>query len=178
MRKGFLKVDPSKIVAVVETNRPDEVKSFSDVDESNRQDGDMLLYSSQARLNAEPFPRNFLPIQSGVGEHSQCCAGSLGSNKEIPPFKIKLNVTRIRYQPDERSYVTCASGCSLTIIPALLEDIYANFNFFKDKLILRPQENFEQPRGSSPVGINYHQHRAEAEIFGNVNSTHVLEKQI
>ncbi len=177
--KEFLKVDPSKIVAVVETNRPDEVKSFSDVDEVTARIGDNVALFLASQIKCGTIPNEFLPIQSGVGNIANAVLGSLGSNKEIPPFKMYTEVIQDSViNLMKEGNVTFASGCSLTINPALLEDIYANFNFFNDKLILRPQEISNNPEVVRRLGLITINTALEADIFGNVNSTHVLGKQM
>ena len=42
--------------------------------------------------------------------------------------------------------VKLASGCSLTVTTPLLQDIYFKFEFFWNKLVLRPQEISNNPK--------------------------------
>jgi acyl-CoA hydrolase len=70
--------------------------------------------------------------------------------------------------------VKFASGCSLTVTTEILDDIYANMEFFKDKLILRPQEISNNPEIARRLGLITINTALEADIFGNINSTHVL----
>jgi len=70
--------------------------------------------------------------------------------------------------------VSFASGCSLTVTNDVLNDIYANMDFFKDKLILRPQEISNNPEVARRLGLITINTALEADIFGNINSTHVL----
>ncbi len=177
--KEFLKVDPSKIVAVVETNRPDEVKSFSDVDEVTAKIGDNVAMFLASQIKCGTIPKEFLPIQSGVGNIANAVLGSLGSNKDIPPFKMYTEVIQdsvIKLMKEGN--VSFVSGCSLTIVPALLDEIYSNFDFFRNKIVLRPQEISNNPEVVRRLGLITINTALEADIFGNVNSTHVLGKQM
>ena len=67
-----------------------------------------------------------------------------------------------------------ASGCSLSVSKEALKEIYLRLDFFKDKLLLRPEEisnNLELVCRMGLITINT---ALEADIFGNINSTHVL----
>ena len=70
--------------------------------------------------------------------------------------------------------VKFASGCSLTITPEVLASIYDDWAFFKDKLVLRPQEISNSPEVARRLGLITINTALEADIFGNINSTHVL----
>ena len=47
--------------------------------------------------------------------------------------------------------VKFASGCSLSVSNEVIRDIYANLDFFKDKILLRPQEISNNPEVASAV---------------------------
>ena len=67
-----------------------------------------------------------------------------------------------------------ASGCSLTITTPVLKEIYEDLEFFRDKLVLRPQELSNSPELARRLGLITINTALEADIFGNVNSTHVM----
>jgi succinate CoA transferase len=173
----YIKVDPSKIIGVVETNRPDEVKGFTAVDAVTGRIGENVATFLASQIKGGVIPKEFLPIQSGVGNIANAVLASLGANPDIPPFKMYTEVIQDSViDLMKNGNVTFASGCSLTISPSVLEEVYANFDFFRSKFILRPQElsnNHEVVRRLGLITINT---ALEADIFGNINSTHVLGK--
>lgn len=174
-----LRVDPKKIVAVVETNAPDEVKGFSPVDEITTKIGDNVANFLASQIANGTIPKEFLPLQSGVGNIANAVLASLGSNPDIPPFKMYTEVIQDSViQLMREGNVTFASGCSLTISPSVLEEVYADFGFFRDKFILRPQEISNNPEIVRRLGLITVNTALEADLFGNVNSTHVLGKQM
>ena len=69
--------------------------------------------------------------------------------------------------------VKFASGCSLSVSNEVIRDIYANLDFFKDKILLRPQEISNNPEVARRLGLVAINTALEADIFGNINSTHV-----
>lgn len=171
----ILRIPPEKIIGVVETNRPDEVGGFAPVDETTQKIGDNVALFLASQIKNGTIPREFLPIQSGVGNIANAVLGSLGANPEIPPFMMYTEVIQdavIKLMREGN--LTFASGCSLTVSPDVLKSIYADLEFFKPKLILRPQEISNNPEVVRRLGLITINTALEADIFGNINSTHVL----
>lgn len=170
-----LKVDPSKIVGIVETCEPDQTSSFTAPDQATMAIGDNVASFLVSEMKAGRIPASFLPIQSGVGNIANAVLGALGSNPEVPPFTMYTEVIQDSVIDLLRSGdITFASGCSLSISPELLNSVYADWDFFKNKLVLRPEEISNNPEVARRLGLITINTALEADIFGNVNSTHVL----
>lgn len=170
-----VKVDPAKIVGIVETNACDEVGGFTPVDEVTAKIGDNVANFLAEQLKKGLIPEEFLPIQSGVGNVANAVLGSLGSNPGIPPFKMYTEVVQDAVIDLMRNGdVSFVSGCSLTVTPEVLDGIYKDLDFFKPRLVLRPQEISNNPEIVRRMGLITINTALEADIFGNVNSTHVL----
>ena len=173
--KPYVQVDPKKIVAVVNTNRPNEVGKFSPVDEVTAQIGRNVASFLVGELKAGRIPAQFLPIQSGVGNIANALLGELGENKDIPPFEMYTEVIQDAViDLMRKGRCKFASGCSLTVSQPKLEEVYNDLDFFKDKICLRPQEISNNPEVARRLGLITINTALEADIFGNVNSTHVL----
>ena len=65
------------------------------------------------------------------------------------------------------------STCSLSVTNECLNDIYDHIDFFRDKLVLRPSEISNNPEIVRRLGLITINTALEADIYGNVNSTHV-----
>ena len=172
---SLLKVDPNKIVAVVETDLGNSVGKFTPVDEVTSKIGQNVADFLASQLRSGIIPKGFLPIQSGVGNVANAVLGSLGENKDIPPFTMYTEVIQdavIGLMKEGR--ITYASGCSLTVSDSVMDDIYSHLDFFKDKFVLRPIEISNNPEVIRRLGLITINTALEADIFGNVNSTHVL----
>ncbi len=170
-----IKVDPKKIVAVVKTNRPNEVGKFTELDETTKRIGDNVAAFLEGEMKAGRIPKSFLPIQSGVGNIANAVLGALGENPHIPAFEMYTEVIQdsvVGLLKEGR--VKFASGCSLTIGADKLQDIVDHIDFFRDKIVLRPQELSNNPELIRRMGLITINTALEADIFGNINSTHVL----
>lgn len=171
----FVKVDPKKIVGIVETNREPDGSKFAPLDDVTLAIGRNVSDFLVGEMKAGRLPKSFLPLQSGVGNVANAVLGCMGENEAIPPFTVYTEVIQdavIKLM--EQGRVTFASGCSLSVSHEALREIYARLDFFKDKLLLRPQEISNNPEVVRRLGVITINTALEADIFGNVNSTHVL----
>lgn len=170
-----VKVDPSKIIGVVETSLPNEGGSFAPLDDITLGIGNNVANFLASEMKSGRIPAGFLPLQSGVGNVANAVLAALGNNKDIPAFEVYTEVIQdavITLMKEGR--VKFASGCSLTVSNPVIEEIYANLDFFKDKVLLRPQEISNNPEIVRRLGLITINTALEADIFGNINSTHVL----
>ena len=171
----YIKVDPSKILCIVETHRDDEVGGFAPTDEVTDKIGNNVANFLANELKVGRIPKEFLPIQSGVGNIANAVMASLGTNAEIPTFEMYTEVIQDSVIALLRSgKISFASGCSLTVTTPVLKEMYADIEFFRSRLVLRPQEISNSPELARRLGLITINTALEADIFGNVNSTHVM----
>ena len=171
----FVKVDPKKILCVVETWRDDEVAAFTPTDKITDKIGQNVANFLVGEIKSGRIPKEFLPIQSGVGNIANAVMASLGSNPDIPTFEMYTEVIQDSLITLLRNgKIRFASGCSLTITTPVLKELYKDLEFFRDKLVLRPQEMSNSPELARRLGLITINTALEADIFGNVNSTHVM----
>jgi len=174
-----IKVDPKKIVAVVETNAADEVGAFAEGTPTTAQIGLHVAEFLAGELKRGRIPAEFLPIQSGVGDTANAVLKAMGEHPGIPPFDMYTEVTQDAVLAlIKQGKCRFASGCSLTVSNPVLKDIYANIGFFRPRLLLRPQEITNSPEVIRRLGIISINTAIEVDISGNVNSTHVLGRNM
>ncbi len=170
-----VKVDPAKIVAVVRTNAPDQSRDFADVDEVTAQIGRNVARFLVSDMKAGRIPPGLLPLQSGVGNIANALMSALGDDAEIPPFQMYSEVIQDSVVDlMARGRVTFASGTSLTVTPPVLKRVYDNLEYFRQRMVLRPQELSNNPGLVRRLGIISINTAIEVDIFGNVNSTHIM----
>ncbi len=170
-----IKVDPSKIIGIVETNMADEVGGFTPTDAVTDMIGHNVAEFLTRELKSGNIPSSFLPIQSGVGNIANAVLGALGKSKGIPNFEMYTEVIQDSViNLIEEGRVTFASGCSLTVSPDQLKKVYGNLSSYRNKLVLRPQEITNSPEVARRLGIISINTALECDLFGNVNSTNVM----
>ncbi len=171
----FVKVDPAKIAGVVVTENEGEGGKFTPLDEVTLAIGHNVVDFLAYELKAGRLPKEFSPVQSGVGNVANAVLGCMAENKAIPPFTVYTEVIQdaVIKLMDE-GLVTFASGCSLTVSNPMLDQIYERLDFFKQRILLRPSEISNNPEVIRRLGVISINTALEADIFGNINSTHVL----
>lgn len=170
----YIQVDPSKIVGVVQTNIPDEARGFHESDPVTDKIGQNVAEFLAADMKRGIIPSTFLPLQSGVGNIANAVLSALGKDSSIPPFEMYTEVIQnsvIKLIKEGR--IKFGSTCSLSVTNDSLDDIYENMDFFRHKLVLRPSEISNSPEVIRRLGVISMNTAIEADIYGNVNSTHI-----
>lgn len=174
-----IKVDPARIAGVVETDLADESGVFSPISPTAAAIGDNVARFLESQLAKGLIPKGFLPVQSGVGDTANAVLKSMGDFPGIPPFEMYTEVIQdavIALMKQDK--VRFASGCSLTVSNPVLREIYGNLEEFRHRLVLRPQELSNSPEIIRRLGVISVNTAIEVDIGGNVNSTHVLGRNI
>ena len=170
----YLQIDPKKIVGVIETNIPDEARSFKDADPVTENIGQRVAEFLMADMKRGIIPSTFLPLQSGVGSTANAILGALGNDPAVPNFDIYTEVFQdaiVDLMVNGR--VKSASTCSLSVTNEALYRIYDNINFFKDKLVLRQSEISNSPEVIRRLGVIAINTAIEVDIYGHANSTQI-----
>lgn len=170
-----LKIDPAKIVGVVHTSSYDCVKPFSAVDETSKLIGANVVRFLVSEYQAGRLPKEFLPLQSGVGNVANAVLYDLGESSVLPPFMMYTEVIQDAVlNLLQKGKCTFASTCSMTFSDATEEILFSDLNFFHDKILMRPAEISNNPEVIRRIGVIAMNTALEADLFGSVNSTHVL----
>lgn len=172
-------VDPKKIAGIVRTHEDDEAGGFDEptpvTDQIGRNVADFLV----AEMKAGRIPPQFLPLQSGVGNIANAVLAALGDSKEIPAFEMYTEVLQDSVVPLlESGRCSFASTCSLTLSPQLKKQVTGRLDYFRTKILMRPQEISNHPEIVRRLGIVSMNTAIEVDLGGNVNSTHVMGRQM
>ncbi len=174
-----LLIDRRKIVGVVRSNVADETSPFSEPTEETRQIGQNVAQFLVDEMRAGRIPRSFLPLQSGVGDIANSVLAAIGGHREIPPFQMYTEVLQDSVIGlIEEGRCSFASTCSLTLSPPAMKRVVDDLGKFSDHILLRPQEITNHPEIVRRLGIVSMNTAIEFDLTGNVNSTHVLGRQM
>ena len=170
-----LKVDPAKVIGIVETDSYDGVKEFSAPDEVSKQIGSNVVRFLISEYKSGRLPKEFLPLQSGVGNVANAVLYDLGESTELPAFQMYTEVVQDAVlELMKKGKCTFASTCSMTFSDKTEAELFANLDFFHDKILMRPAELSNNPEVIRRIGVIAMNTALEADIFGGINSTHVL----
>lgn len=170
--------DPEKIVAIVETEAPDRNAPFTPPDEYARAIAGHLIEFLSHEVKVGRLPENLLPLQSGVGNVANAVMAGLMDS----PFENLTAYTEVlqdgMLELLEAGKLTVASATALSLSPEAAADLNRRMEEFRGKLILRPQEISNHPELIRRLGCIAMNGMIEADIFGAVNSTHVMGSRI
>jgi acetyl-CoA hydrolase len=172
-------VPPSKIAGIVETDLADECGAFCEQTPVTARLGANVVEFLVREMAAGRIPKQFLPLQSGVGDIANCVLAALGERREVPPFDMYTEVLQDSVV-DLLEHERCrfASTCALTLSAPAMERLTGNLNFFRSRVLMRPQEISNNPEVVRRLGIISMNTAIEVDLFGNVNSTHVMGRQM
>ncbi len=165
--------------AAVEVETEDEGTAFAAPTPLTARIGENVAAFLAGEIAAGRVPAGFLPVQSGVGDVANGVLEALGQHPGIPPFSMYTEVIQdavVRLM--EAGRIPFASCCSLSVSRPALRHIYGNLDWFRTRMVLRPQEITNHPEVVRRLGLISINTALEADLFGNVNSTHVLGREM
>lgn len=170
-----LQVDAKKVAGVVRTNGRDHIAAFKAPDETTQRIGRHVADFLLGEWKRGGIPKEFLPLQSGVGNIANAVLGAMGAERELPAFNMYTEVIQnsvVDLMLEGR--IGFATGSSLTLSEEKLDAVYDHMDVLGKRLLLRPQEITNHPEIIRRLGVIAINTALEADICGNVNSTHVL----
>ena len=167
-------VDPRKVVGVVRTSKPLGLESkFTPVDDTTRKIGHNVCNFLIDEMKAGRLPKSYLTMQSGVGNIANAVLDALDAATEIEPFAMYTEVVQ-----DSVLKLLESGRCRFASTTSMTLSHDAMMEFFEkpelhDKLLMRPCEISNHPEVIRRIGVISMNTAIEADIFGNINSSHV-----
>ena len=174
----YLQVDPAKVVAVVETNSSDRNTDFTAPDAESEQIAAHLVEFFQHEVKLGRLPRSLLPLQSGVGNIANAVLAGLNKSS----FENMTAYTEV-LQDGMLDMIASgklrhASATAVSLSKKGLKYFEDNIEQLRSKILLRPQEISNHPELIRRLGTLSMNGMIEADIYGNVNSTHIMGTRI
>lgn len=168
-------IDPRKVAGVVLTDERDHIAAFTPQNETTLRIGQHVAAFLYDEYRKGAIPKDFLPLQSGVGNIANAVLAALGKDERLPAFcmfteVIQNSVVDLMLQ----GRIRFATGSSLTLSEDKLDTLYDNIEQMRSHMLLRPQEITNHPEMIRRLGIIAVNTALEADLFGNINSTHVM----
>ena len=124
------------------------------------------------------LPRKLLPLQSGVGNVANAVMAGLdeGPFPHLTAYTEVLQDGMLNLIRSGRMDLASATALSLSSEAAI--EFNREIEFLRDRIVLRPQEISNHPEVIRRLGVIAMNGLIEADIYGNVNSTHVRGSSI
>lgn len=168
-----IEIPPEKIAAIVFTNQPDSTSANLPPDAETAAIARHLVNFFCKEIEAGRLTKRLLPLQAGIGTIANAVmAGFVDS-----PFEHLTMYSEVlqdsTFDLFDAGKLDFASGSSITLSPAKTAQVFPELERYADRLVLRPQEVSNHPEVIRRLGIIAINTALEADIYGNVNSTHV-----
>ncbi len=170
----YVPCDPTKIVAIVETDISDKVRPLAPLDEDSKKISGHIIEFLEHEVKMGRLPENLLPLQSGVGSVANAVLGGLVDSK----FENLTCYTEViqdsMFDLIDAGKVTVASGTSFTPSEEGLKRLLGNTEHYAKHCILRPMEISNHPEVARRLGVIAMNTAIEVDIYGHVNSTNIM----
>lgn len=171
---AYIPCDPEKIVAIVPCDITDKTRPLAAIDDDAKAMSLHLIEFFENEVKQGRLPKNLLPLQSGVGSVANAVISGLAAG----PFTDLSIFTEViqdgMFDLIDADKVAVCSGTALSPSPDGLKRFYSNIEKYGPKIILRPQEISNNPGLARRLGVISMNTAIEFDIFGNVNSTHIM----
>ncbi len=175
---AYLQVPPEKVVAVVLTDTPDRNSAFKPPDAASQRIAGHILEFLGWEVKKGRIPQSLLPLQSGVGNIANAVLFGL----QQAPFENLTSYTEVIQDGMisllKSGKLTCASATAFSLGPDMLAEVMRDIGNYRKSIVLRPQEISNNPEIIRRLGVIAMNGMIEADVYGNVNSTHVMGSRI
>jgi len=175
-RAGFpyIPIPPEKIAAIVISTKLDSASTVSEPDAETRAIAGHLTEFLKNEVARGRLPSSLHPLQAGIGSIANAVMhGFIDS-----PFHDLTMYSEVlqdsTFDLMDAGKMVFASGSSITLSAAKYRQVMDRFQDYKPKLVLRPQEISNHPEVVRRLGLIAINTALEFDIYGNVNSTHVM----
>lgn len=171
-------VDLEKIRGIVFSCRRDSPSEIIPADEETALMAGHLLEFLRSEVASGRLTTRLAPIQSGIGSVANAVLEGL-IDSEFADLEVYSEVLQDGiFDLIDAGKVTFASASAITLSRKKMEKVYGDFEKYRNKLVLRPQEISNHPEIIRRLGLLSINTALEFDIYGNVNSTHVRGTKI
>ena len=174
----YLEVPPEKIAAVVLTDSPDRNSAFKAPDQNSKRIAGHILEFLAWEVKKGRMPSTLLPLQSGVGNIANAVLFGL----EEGPFEGLTSYTEVIQDGMIRllksGKLTAASATAFSLSPEMLTEVDKDMASIASRSCCVRRRSRTIPEIIRRLGVIAMNGMIEADIYGNVNSTHMMGSRI
>ena len=162
-----------KVRGIVFTDQLDSASTITAPDEETKMMAGHLIEFFRDEIAKGRLTKELAPLQSGIGSVANAVLHGM-ADSEFENLEVYSEVLQDAvFDLIDAGKVSIASCCSITLSEKKMEQVFHNFEAYKDKIVMRPQEISNHPEIIRRLGLIAINTALEADIYGNVNSTHV-----
>ncbi|RRV15971.1 succinate CoA transferase [Pseudomonas saudiphocaensis] len=166
-------VDPAKVRGIVLSSQPDIPSPLFEPNEETQKIADNLLEFLRAEVRSGRLTNSLAPLQSGVGSVANAVLNGMRTS-EFKDLVVASEVLQDGvFDLIDAGVVKFAAGTAFSLSKKRVDNLASDMAKYAGKVVFRPQEISNHPEVIRRLGIISFNTALEADIYGNVNSTHV-----
>ncbi len=170
----YIPCDLDKIEAIVINEEVGATPVFKEPDEVSAKIAEHIIAFLKEEVKKGNIPENLYPLQSGVGAVANAVLAGL-SNAGFKHLSMYTEVGQdSALDLVHAGIMDSLSTTAISLSEDGLKKFYDNFEDIKDKIVLRPQDISNHPEMIRRLNLIAMNTAIEADIYGNVNSTHIV----
>ncbi len=170
--------DLNKIVAIVESSMPPLGRLYGPNDKKSELIADHIVDFLKFEVKQGRLPANLMPLQSGVGTIANAVFGGL-LNSPFTHLTVWTEVFQdILLDLLDSGKLDYVSAASFAFSEGAITRLFANWDLYKDKIVLRPQQISNHAEPIRRLGLIAMNTPVEFDIYGHVNSSIVNGSRI
>ena len=171
--KPYLTCPPEKIAGIVVSEVKEKTRALAEPDEVSQKIADNIVEFLKGEAAAGRISADRVPLQSGVGSVANAVLDGLNASDFTHlTFYSEVIQDGILHLFDTGK-ADFASGTSLSLSVGAMQELFEHFDRYKDKLVLRDSEISNNAEVIRRLGVIAMNTAIEADIYGNVNSSHM-----
>ncbi len=172
--KPFIDLDPNRVAAIVSSYEEDSCTIFTEPDEVSLLIAEQVLDFVRHEIKEGRMPTG-LPWQSGVGDVANAVLSGFLEDDSFQNLDLYSEVLQDSVlELIDMGKVRAASGSAMTLSHKARNRFFNELYRYKEKIVLRPVEISNSPEVIRRLGVTAVNTALEVDIYGHVNSTHVM----
>jgi succinyl-CoA:acetate CoA-transferase len=171
--KDYITIDPKKVIGIVFTQIPDSPAQVAAIDPKTAAIANHLLAFFENEIIEGRLTNSLMPLQAGIGKVANAVMSGFakGNFENLVMYSEVLQDST--FELIDSGKMNFASASSITVSENCYKDILKNFDRYKDKIVLRPQNISNSAEVIRRLGVIAINTAIEFDLYGNVNSTHI-----
>lgn len=173
---NHIPIDPDRVVAIVESDYPDQTQPNAPEDDTSRAIAGNLIEFLQHEVKMGRLPSNLGPIQSGIGNIANAVIGGLSTGgADFHHLKVWTEVLQDSFLDlFDSGHLDFATATSIRFSPEGFKRFYGNWEHYAGKVLLRSQQVSNSPEIIRRLGVIGMNTPVEVDIYAHANSTCVM----
>ncbi len=176
--KPYIEMDPNRVVGILYSSEEDSCAVFSEPNQVVRRIAAHILDFVRHEIGRGRLPSG-LPWQAGVGDVANAVLAGFVEDDFYHGLDIYSEVLQDSVlELIDMGKVRAASGSAMTLSHKTRTRFFNELYRYKEKVVLRPVEISNSAEVIRRLGVIAINTAIEVDIYGHVNSTHVMGSQL